>query len=89
MLLGRSRLANIGCELIDHILQEGMYHFRDLGPTTLLEYSRLIKLTAECTAKVLFPYMVYKYVLPICHWTWHYIAIANSCVFNLQLLGTH
>ena len=28
----------------------------------LLEYSRLIKLTAKSTAKIQFPYMVYKYV---------------------------
>ena len=55
----------------------------------LLEYSRWIKLMAECTAEVLFPYMVYKYALPIHHWTWHYITIANSRVFHLQLLGTH
>ena len=32
--LGRSRLANSGCELLDHIPQEGMHHLRDLGPTT-------------------------------------------------------
>ena len=55
----------------------------------VLEYSRSIKLTAECAAEVLFPYMVYKYVLLIRHWTWHYITIANSQVFCLQLLDTH
>ena len=55
----------------------------------LLEYSRWIKLMAECTAEVLFPYMIYKYALPIHHWTWHYITIVNSQVFHLQLLGMH
>ena len=55
----------------------------------LLEYLRWIKPTSERTAKVLFPYMVYKYVLPSRHWTWRYITIANSQVFRLQLLGTH
>ena len=49
----------------------------------------IFKPMAKHTAKVLFPYMVYKYVLPICHWTWHYITIANSWVFHLQLLSTH
>ena len=55
----------------------------------VLEYSMLIKLMAEHTAKVVFPYVVYKYVLPIHLWTWCYITIANSQVFHLQLLSTH
>ena len=55
----------------------------------VLEYSRSIKPTAKHTANVLFPYLVYKYVLPIFHWTWHYITITNSQVLPLQLLGMH
>ena len=54
----------------------------------VLEYSRSIKPTAESTAKVQFPYMVYKYgsyVLPIRHWTWRNITIANSRVFSFTM----
>ena len=32
--LGRRKLANSGCGLIDHIPQEGVHHLRDLGSTT-------------------------------------------------------
>src|ERR1700720_2636735 len=54
----------------------------------VLEYSRLIKPTAESTAVIIFPYMIYKYVsyLPLIrHWIWHYITIANSRVFSFTI----
>ena len=58
----------------------------------VLEYSRSIKPTAESTAEVWISFygiQVCSYLLPTRHWTWRYIAIANSWVFSLQLLCTH
>ena len=51
------------------IVSPGFVNVRSLfkprvcGGLWVLEYSRSIKLIAKCTAEVLFPYMVYKYVL--------------------------
>ena len=85
-------LAQVGNTLEDRVCKSVWYQMKyQCSPcwNCVLEYSRLVKPTAEHTAEVLFPYIVYKYVLPIHHWTWHYITIANSWVFHLQLLGTH
>ena len=59
---------------------------------SLLEYSRSIKPDGwkySQSSISLYGIQVCSYVLLICRWTWHYITIANSQVFHLQLLGTH
>ena len=47
----------------------------------MLDYSRSIKPMAESTAEVQISFygiQVCSYLLPICHWTWHYTTIVNS-----------